>query len=967
MTNDALSLSSAVNRVQGHVHNRNYCLKVNKTTKQEECRFWLPDEIRDHAKLQKHPAPGREWLWFFPARNDGMINKYNRLTTMAWQANTDVSPCTDPRAVIEYVVKYATKAEKKSPAYRDLAATLVPFVNEARPFQSLVTKLLNKLIGDRDYSAQEVCHYLLDLPLRHSSRSVVSVDLRPEEHHSHFYRIEGEETRRGLSLLEKYKERIDTDENVTYICFLRCHDHRKPYGLRPRAKERILTYFPRYSPEDTENFGRAKLMLHHPFREVKDLLHISHIHNHAYGTFTEAYAECQALCGDTHDRDGLSDLDFDQNAGEEIHEPTQEGEEEDNIDAEWTELARQLPNRDTGANIDLEDNLGLREMDSVDWSDRVGKYPNLNRDWWKCMKHDFPVTSGTSTTGVVPFDNLEKKQQLAHRLFTKHCSDWCQGMFVDQLLIQMEGEGGTGKTTVVHSICESLDKLAHDAGKLSPVLRAAPTGVAAHNIGGQTLHSLFRLPVKRFGYQALPSGALTALQTKFRHINYLVIDEKSMVSLIQLSWINIRLQEIKANDEDFGGINILLIGDFCQLPPVAAQPLFWREKKKKNPEAMTEREKEREKARKNKAVNADIISGQRLYRLFDRTITLNVVKRQQGTNAEAVAFRNALANLRMNKSTVMDWQLLSSRVRAKVALKEDLSRFDDAVHIYQHREDVHAYNHQRLRDLNNPVLPLRASHRGHGAEGGSTEEAGNLAKHLHVSINSRIMLGENIWADHALFNGAVGIIRDIVWDVGADSEKDPPLALLVAFDGYDGPELLRDPETNAKLVPIFRSSRDWVHGSVTCVRTQFPVTLAYAITVHKSQGISLDCAVLNLSGSQDFAAGLTYVAISRVRSLSGLLFDEPFGYVYSSPIHRTSDSYSDSRESRLLKLVIPSSPAILITHEERRLKSLSPFRKLQSSLVVTLILTCRLCRPLHMVLVELVRWRFPSYNQTMSM
>lgn len=64
-------------------------------------------------------------------------------------------------------------------------------------------------------------------------------------------------------------ERIDTYENVTYICLLRCHDHRKPYSLRPRAKNRILTYFPKYSPEDTENFGRAKLILHHPFRELR--------------------------------------------------------------------------------------------------------------------------------------------------------------------------------------------------------------------------------------------------------------------------------------------------------------------------------------------------------------------------------------------------------------------------------------------------------------------------------------------------------------------------------------------------------------------------------------------------------------------------------------------------------------------------------------------------------------------------
>jgi ATP-dependent DNA helicase PIF1 len=228
-----MTLSSAVNRVQAHVHTP-YCIRINKNTKEEECRFWLPDELRDEAKLDKHPAPSREWLWYYPPRNDGMVNKYNRLVTMAWQANTDISPCTDPHAVIEYVVKYATKAEKKSASYCDLAGTLIPFINEKRPFQSLVTKLMNKLIGDRDFSAQEVCHYLLNLPLQHSSRSFVSVDLRPEDKHSHLYQQGGDgEVRRGLSVIEKYKDRVEQDKDVTYISFLKRYNYNKPYNLRP--------------------------------------------------------------------------------------------------------------------------------------------------------------------------------------------------------------------------------------------------------------------------------------------------------------------------------------------------------------------------------------------------------------------------------------------------------------------------------------------------------------------------------------------------------------------------------------------------------------------------------------------------------------------------------------------------------------------------------------------------------------
>jgi hypothetical protein len=93
---------------------------------------------------------------------------------------------------------------------------------------------------------------------------------------------------------------------------------------------------------------------------------------------------------------------------------------------------------------------------------------------------------------------------------------------------------------------------------------------------------------------------------------------------------------------------------------------------------------------------------------------------------------------------------------------KDLSHFTNAIYIYQKREEVHGYNHARLQELNNLVLPLRASHRGYRAEKASTEEAGNLQRQVHVSIDSRVMLLENVWADYALSNRAIGTLRDFV-------------------------------------------------------------------------------------------------------------------------------------------------------------------------------------------------------------
>ena len=197
LKNTAMTLSSIVNRVQSHIP-KPYCQRVNTQTQQSECRFYLPDQLRTQANFGTHPAPSRDWLWYYPPRNDGMVNKYNCLIRVGRQPNTDVSPCMDTRAVIEYVVEYATKSEKMSSSYREMAKNFIPFVNERRPFQSMVTKLMNKLIGDRDHSAQEVMHHLLWLQLCHSSCTFVAVDLRLEDQHSYMYNTDHDgQVRRG--------------------------------------------------------------------------------------------------------------------------------------------------------------------------------------------------------------------------------------------------------------------------------------------------------------------------------------------------------------------------------------------------------------------------------------------------------------------------------------------------------------------------------------------------------------------------------------------------------------------------------------------------------------------------------------------------------------------------------------------------------------------------------------------------
>ena len=133
------------------------------------------------------------------------------------------------------------------------------------------------------------------------------------------------------------------------------------------------------------------------------------------------------------------------------------------------------------------------------------------------------------------------------------------------------------------------------------------------------------------------------LQRKLQDIKYLIIDEKSMLGLRQLSGIDDRLREAfpSRNDEIFGGLNILLVEDFFQLPPVLQKPFYY-----------------------DKEAQGVEIKGRNAYRRFDKTVFLNVVQRQRGEDQEA--FRTVLEELRLHQLSKESWKLLSGRVQAKL-------------------------------------------------------------------------------------------------------------------------------------------------------------------------------------------------------------------------------------------------------------------------------------------------------------
>ena len=389
----------------------------------------------------------------------------------------------------------------------------------------------------------------------------------------------------------------------------------------------------------------------------------------------------------------------------------------------------------------------------------------------------------------------------------------------------LTGKAGTGKSTFLKYICENTRK---------KHVVLAPTGIAAINAGGSTLHSFFKLPF----YPLLPDDPNFSLQggrihefLKYRsahrklikEIELVIIDEISMVRADIIDFVD-RVLRIYSNNmrEPFGGKQILLVGDVYQLEPVI---------------------KNDEREILNRFYPSPFFFSARVFNEIDLvSIELKKVYRQTDK-----VFVSVLDHIRNNTAGAADLQLLNTRYNTRIEESEE----DMYITLATRRDNVDFINEKKLAELPGDPVVFKGE-----ITGDFPESSLPTQKDLELKVGAQIIFIKNDY-ERRWVNGTIGVISGI--------DKDGTIYVLT--DNGKECDVNKDSWRNIRYV--YNEKEKKIEEEELGVFMQYPIRLAWAITVHKSQGLTFSRVVVDFSGGV-FAGGQAYVALSRCTSLEGI-------------------------------------------------------------------------------------------------
>lgn len=367
----------------------------------------------------------------------------------------------------------------------------------------------------------------------------------------------------------------------------------------------------------------------------------------------------------------------------------------------------------------------------------------------------------------------------------------------------LTGAAGSGKTYVLR---EYIDYLKSHAVSVAVT---ASTGIASTHLSGQTIHSWSGLGIRDTltDYDIDDLMQKAYLYKRFDHAKVLIIDEVSMLHNFRLDMVEWICRQFKHNEKPFGGMQVILCGDFFQLPPVT---------------------------------RGEIMESQFAFKAesFENAgFTVCYLDEQHRQNDDE--YLSVLNDIRENNISKRTRDLLQSR------LNRDTEIFEEPTKLFTHNIDVDVINHKHLDLISGETKKFTMMSKGASHLSDALKKSCLSPEILSLKIGAKVMFTKN-HQEGTYVNGTLGVVE--------------------SYNSYGDPEVRTVGRQLISVSPV-----SWLieeEGKIKAEITQYPLRLAWAITVHKSQGMSLDAMEVDLSKS--FVAGMGYVALSRVRSLAGM-------------------------------------------------------------------------------------------------
>ena len=424
----------------------------------------------------------------------------------------------------------------------------------------------------------------------------------------------------------------------------------------------------------------------------------------------------------------------------------------------------------------------------------------------------------------------------------------------------LTGKAGTGKTTFLRNVQKMVDK---------QFITLAPTGVAAIIAGGDTIHSFFGLPMDVCTPGTMGKMSEARIMTLI-HTDTIIIDEVSMVRCDIMDTIDYTMRKVLRSTLPFGGKQVIFVGDMFQLPPVVKQG--------------AERELMHDLYHTDDFFfyKADVIKRMRLVK-----IEFQKVYRQEDKD-----FLNILENVRMNRATPKNLVHLNERVCQPT--KED----GMVITLASINRTADNINQQCLSEIDAEEYIYEGT-----VQGKFDEKRFPVDMNLKLKVGAQVMFTRNDqqkrWA-----NGTIGTVVKLTKDEIHVTIEDGNTYVVpnCTWESYSYEYDKDERKMKKELMGTF---------------TQYPLRLAWAITVHKSQGMTFEKMYLDLSRGM-FAAGQLYVALSRVRSLGGLFLSRPIIPQYAHTSREVLQYANDYNDEQVINSEIESGKAVyqLLAHHD---------------------------------------------------